>query len=55
MNKFIEIWKPVKNYEGFYEVSNKGNVRSINRMIIYKNGRVRKVKDSFIGENLIQE
>ena len=26
-----EVWKPVKNYEGFFEVSNKGNVRSVER------------------------
>lgn len=28
-----EIWKPVVNYEGYYEVSNKGNVRSVDRYI----------------------
>ena len=26
-----ELWKPVKGYEGFYEVSNKGRVRSVER------------------------
>lgn len=25
----MEVWKPVGNYEGIYEVSNKGNVRRI--------------------------
>ena len=24
-----EIWKPIKNYETFYEVSNIGNIRNI--------------------------
>lgn len=28
-----EIWKPVKGYEGLYEVSNKGNVRSVDRYV----------------------
>lgn len=28
-----EIWKPVIGYEGFYEVSNKGRVRSLDREI----------------------
>lgn len=28
-----EIWKAVKGYEGFYEVSNFGNVRSLDRVI----------------------
>lgn len=26
-----EIWKPIRNYEGLYEVSNFGNVRSLTR------------------------
>lgn len=26
-----EVWKPIKYYEGFYEVSNKGRVRSVER------------------------
>ena len=25
----IEVWKPIKNWEKFYEVSNLGNVRNI--------------------------
>ena len=28
-----EIWKPVKGYETFYEVSNKGRVRSLDRVV----------------------
>ncbi|MGM0846949.1 MAG: NUMOD4 domain-containing protein [Bacillota bacterium] len=37
-----EIWKPIKGYEGYYEVSNKGNVRSLDRTITinYKSGIV---------------
>lgn len=27
-----EVWKSVKDYEGFYEVSNKGRVRSVERL-----------------------
>lgn len=27
-----EIWKPIKDYEGLYEVSNLGNVRSLDHM-----------------------
>lgn len=29
-----EIWKPVKGFEGYYEVSNLGNVRSIDRIVL---------------------
>ena len=28
-----EIWKPVVGYEGLYEVSNLGNVRSLDRIV----------------------
>ncbi len=31
-----EIWKPIPNYEGSYEVSNKGRIRSLNKGIILK-------------------
>ena len=29
----LEVWKSVKGYEGLYEVSNKGNVRSVDRYV----------------------
>ena len=32
-----EIWKPVKGYEGLYEVSNLGNVRSVDRHLMWGN------------------
>lgn len=32
-----EIWKPVKGYEGLYEVSNLGNVRSLDRYVMLGN------------------
>lgn len=32
-----EIWKDVKNYEGYYQVSNFGNVRSVDRIVISSN------------------
>ena len=28
-----EIWKPVVGYEGFYEVSNMGRVKSLERKV----------------------
>lgn len=33
-----EIWKPVKTFEGYYEVSNLGNVRSCTRYINHSSG-----------------
>lgn len=39
-----EIWRPVVGYEGLYEVSNYGNVRSLDRIITYSNGSAHKTK-----------
>lgn len=37
-----EVWRPVKNYEGWYEVSNMGRVRSVDRYVTERNtGKVR--------------
>ena len=35
-----EVWKPVKGYEGSYEVSDLGNVRSLDREVEKSNGQV---------------
>lgn len=35
-----EIWKPIPGYEGRYEVSNQGRVRSLDRTVPGKDGRV---------------
>ena len=34
----MEIWKPVKDYEGYYEVSSFGRVKSIERIGLLRNG-----------------
>ena len=34
-----EIWKDISGYEGLYQVSNMGKVRSLDRTIVYKNGQ----------------
>lgn len=33
-----EVWRTIKDYEGYYEVSNLGNVRSLARIIVGKDG-----------------
>ena len=35
-----EIWKPIQDYEGYYEVSNFGNVRSVERYVSNHTGQV---------------
>lgn len=37
----MEIWKDIKGYEGLYQVSNKGRVKSLNQEGIDKRGRKR--------------
>ena len=36
----METWKDIKNYEGYYQVSNCGRVRSVDRKVLYKSGHV---------------
>lgn len=40
-----EIWKDVVGYEGLYQVSNLGRVKSIDRVIKHKNGKILKHKE----------
>ena len=37
-----EVWKDIKGYEGLYQVSNLGNIRSIPRKGTYKNIHILK-------------
>ena len=34
-----KIWKDIKGYEGFYQVSNFGRIRSVDRIVITQDGR----------------
>lgn len=34
-----EIWKDIKGYEGFYQVSSLGRVRSLDRIVHFKDGK----------------
>lgn len=34
----VEVWKEAKGFEGYLEVSTKGNVRSIDRVITVHDG-----------------
>ena len=49
-----EIWKAVIGYEGSYEVSNLGNVRSIDRYCIQKNNNSEKYNHIYRGKILKQ-
>lgn len=43
MDQSNEIWKPVVGYEGIYEVSDQGRVRSLSRTAVNSEGRRYKV------------
>lgn len=43
----MEIWKDIKHYEGLYQISNYGNVKSIKRKVKNKNG-FRIVKEKLL-------
>lgn len=38
MQEVKEVWEPIKNYEGFYEVSSLGKVRSVERKVKHWRG-----------------
>lgn len=44
----MEIWKEVKNYEGKYEVSNKGRVKSLERAVNCKGGKTKLNKEKIL-------
>ena len=47
-NKKEELWLPVKGFEGYYEVSNLGNVRSLGRIITTKSNAERVIYGKLI-------
>ena len=52
MNESInEIWKPVEGYEGYYEVSNTGKVRSLPRTVVLEGKRAGQVRN-YVGKEL---
>lgn len=50
----MEIWKDIEGYEGLYQVSNEGRVKSLQREIVYKDGR-KKVLEEKILHNLLSD
>jgi hypothetical protein len=48
-----EIWKSVVGFEGLYEVSNMGRVKSLERKILYPNSRWGKHSDGVVRKERI--
>ena len=45
MESILNEWKPIKGYEGFYEISNKGEIRSCEKVIFQPGHGYRKIKE----------
>jgi hypothetical protein len=48
----IEQWKPVRGYEGSYETSSAGRVRSVGRFLKGKNNSARHVKSQVLSPRI---
>ena len=46
-----EEWRPVRGFEGFYEVSTRGRVRSVPRVVEYRDGRVREYEGVVLAQS----
>ncbi len=52
MNKDMEEWRDIPNYEGYYQASNLGRVRSLDRTVTTKHGVERFYKGKIIEGNI---
>lgn len=43
-----EVWKDIPDWEGFYQISNKGNVKALNRIVNSKRNIPRKLKEKLL-------
>ena len=44
----MENWKDIENYEGFYQVSDCGRIKSLERDVYYSNGAVHHVDEKIL-------
>ena len=51
MNQEKEVWLPIKSYDGFYEISDLGRVKSLERFINNMFGTKTKIKERFLKFN----
>ncbi len=47
-NQPLEIWKDITGYEGYYQVSNYGRVKSLERWVLSKNNKKMPVKEKIL-------
>ena len=49
----VEVWKDIKGYEGLYQISNLGRIKSLKRKVRYQNSfktLKERIKGTFIGK-----
>ena len=44
----LELWKDIDGYEGRYQASNRGRIRSLNRIITTSRGRKMTIKETIL-------
>ena len=52
MNTEYEYWVPIPSYEEYYEISNFGNIRSLNRSILTKSGYLKPEKEKILTQRI---
>lgn len=41
----LEVWKPILGFEGLYEISSLGRVKTVEREVVHSCGKVQKVRE----------
>lgn len=54
-NNQEEIWRDIKGYEGIYQVSSKGRIKSLERVTVDKNGKKYSIKERIRKDRLNSE
>ncbi len=52
MSKIKEVWKDIPGYEGYYQASSLGRIRSLDRTVLTTNGQDRFYKGRIIKGNV---
>lgn len=51
----MEIFKSISGFGEFYQISNLGRIKSLERVIKYKNGRLKTVKEKILKPNVMRD
>lgn len=49
----LETWRSIPGFEGYYEASNLGRVRGLDRVVVNKNGRAHRLKGMLLSQRLL--